>query len=242
MGDRFKSYEAVWRQQLPANSYVIVRVDGNAFHSYLRGAEKPYDLNFMHDMDQVAADLCRRMQCTVFAYQQSDEISFLLTDFETPGKQMWFGGSATKIISISAAFATSFLGSIRPSTHPIFDSRVFVLPNAIEVANYFVWRQRDAIRNSIAMAAQAKFSPRELHGKNTDQMQEMLFQQHSINWSEYPEGCKRGRITIRKQVQIGVDGIDATRTIWATEPAPHFKSEPDTWLAYNIPAMPNFES
>jgi hypothetical protein len=44
-----------------------------------------------------------------------------------------------------------------------------------------IWRELDATRNSIQMAAQALYSHTQLHQKNTARMQEMLWQK-GINW------------------------------------------------------------
>lgn len=78
-----------------------------------------------------------------------------------------------------------------------FDSRAFVLPPS-EVVNYFIWRQQDATRNSIQMVAQNLFSHKELMNKNTDQLQEMIFQE-GINWNEYPVCYKRGVCCLKKR-------------------------------------------
>ena len=74
-----------------------------------------------------------------------------------------------------------------------FDARVFVIPEIEEVVNYFIWRQKDATRNSISMAAQSLFSYKQLHGKSCNQMQDMMMVDKSINWNSYPIGFKRGR-------------------------------------------------
>lgn len=263
LGDRMKTYEHVWRQFLPANSYTIVRIDGKAFHSYLRDADKPFDPLFMRDMDILMQEMCEHMQGVVFAYAQSDEISFLLTDFETPGKQPWFGGNRDKIVSNAAAHATGmFMHAIRPADgFASFDARAFTLPNAVEVANYFVHRQQDAVRNSISMAAQAYFSHQELQGKNGDQMQEMLFSQHEVNWNDYPAECRRGRVAVRQTrtsrmlshawvrdhrdnpmaVPLEGDYVVQERSFWATEAAPRFEAAPHTWLAGMIPDAPDLK-
>lgn len=247
LGDRMKTYEAVTRAVLPRRTYTIIRVDGRAFHAYLRGATKPYDLDFMGDMNAVAMALCNEISGAVFAYTQSDEISVLITDFATPGTQPWFGGVVHKMVSISAALATAVLNDrvTRPGTLPLFDSRVFTIPDASEVANYFVWRQRDCVRNSITMAAQAQFSHKRLHGVTTKQMQELLFTECGINWNDYAAGCKRGRVVIKdeglrpvtfthKKTQE-VTTTTAHRTWWETLPAPHFTTDPASFLVQEIP-------
>ena len=81
-----------------------------------------------------------------------------------------------------------------------FDSRAFVIP-ADEVVNYFIWRQQDAIRNSIQMVAQSLYSHRELQGKKGSELQEMIFQK-GINWNDYPVECKRGACVVRTVEEV----------------------------------------
>lgn len=248
LGNRMKTYEAVTRHVLPPRTHAVLRVDGRSFHSYLRGCERPFDEAFMADMDAVAEALCHEIAGAQFAYTQSDEISVLITDFARTGTQPWFGGVVAKQLSISASVATAALNERRPGARALFDSRVFTISDPVEVANYFIWRQRDAVRNSISMAAQAKFSPRQLHGVNTGRMQELLWSEHGINWNDYPDGCKRGRVTVRKvgpretaytDKRTGtLKTIAAMRSWWETGGAEHFTAEPGGWLAGIIPALP----
>lgn len=232
LGDRMKSYEAVTRTVLLPHSYTVLRVDGRAFHSYLRSAAKPFDFDFMADMGDVAGVLCREVCGAVFAYGQSDEISVLLSDVE-PQSQPWFGGVVQKMASVAAGIATATLITRRGNKGlPHFDARVFTLPSVTEVANYFVWRQRDAVRNSVSMAAQAKFSPRQLHGVNSDQMQDMLWREHAVNWNDYPDEAKRGWVVTRSVREEPVTFTDkrtgedtstlAERMFWEVTAAPHF--------------------
>lgn len=62
----------------------------------------------------------------------------------------------------------------------MFDARCFNLPKE-EVINYFYYRQQDAIRNSINMCGQALFSHKELQGKNTKEVKEMIAAK-GFNW------------------------------------------------------------
>lgn len=247
LGDRMKRYEAAHRHTLPRRTYTILRVDGRAFHSYLRGAQKPFDEAFMADMDAVAEALCAEITGSVFAYTQSDEISLLVTDFASEQTEPWFGGVVAKQLSVSAALATAVLNERRPG-RALFDSRVFTLSDPVEVANYFLWRQRDCVRNSISMAAQAHFSHKRLHGVSSGGMQELLFAEAGVNWNDYPDGCKRGRIAVRQTGERPVEYVDrrsgetvsttAVRSWWETSAAPHFTTEPGSWLAQVIPALP----
>jgi tRNA(His) guanylyltransferase len=249
LGDRMKGYESVTRDVLPRRTYTIIRVDGRSFHNYLHDAEKPYDFNFMDEMNEVAIALCQEISGAQFAYVQSDEISVLVTDFATSNTQPWFGGVVQKMASISAARASVVLSSIRTHRPPaLFDSRVFTVPDPSEVAAYFIWRQRDCVKNSIAMAAQANFSHRELHGINTNQMQEMLWTGKGINWNNYPARAKRGGIAVKTGGEKPVTFFDgrtqkkvtqtAYRTWWEAQEAPRFSFDLRSPLRDMIPEYP----
>jgi tRNA(His) guanylyltransferase len=249
IGDRMKRHETVYRQLLPRRTYSVLRVDGRSFHSYLRGCERPFDEAFMADMDAVAEALCAEIPGAALAYTQSDEVSVLFTDFGSTGTEPWFGGVLAKQLTIASSLATAVLNERRPGKRALFDARVFTLSDPVEVANYFVWRQRDAVRNSISMAAQARFSHRQLHRVNSGQMQELLWSRFGVNWNEYPDGCKRGRTTVRQVGEREVSYTDkrsqeqvtatAVRSWWETSGAPYFTAEPDGWLASVVPALPS---
>lgn len=252
LGDRMKAHEVVTRAVLPRRTYALVRVDGRSFHNFLRHADKPFDGAVMLAMDAVAETLCAEMSGAVFAYTQSDECSVLLTDFDSHGTQPWFGGVVQKIASIAASAATVAFN--RAYAHhdgalATFDARVFTIPDPVEVANYLLWRQRDCVRNSISMAAQAHFPHNELQGKSSGEMQEMLWSVHGINWSHYPDGAKRGRVCVRYSEEQDITYVDkrtqqevttsALRSRWVSEAASHFTAEPGGWLAATIPPMPS---
>lgn len=258
LGDRMKQYEAVTKDFLPRRTYTIIRVDGKAFHTYLRKADKPFDTDVMELMDATAAALCGGISGTAFAYTQSDEISLLLTDFASVHTEPWFGGNVQKMTSVTASMATMHFNDkaiacqmtrgVKFGSHAMFDARVFTIPDPVEVANYFLWRQRDAVRNSVSMAAQANFSHKELQGLNSDKMQDRLFREKGINWSEYPARAKRGGICVKVITEEEItflnkgtmeqETITPVRSRWEAKGAPHFTAHPAEFLADAIPRMP----
>lgn len=260
LGDRMKGYEAATRTVLPRRTYTIARVDGRAFHSFLRQAEKPFDREFMAVMDRTAAGLCQEISGAVFAFTQSDEISVLAADFGSVHAEPWFGGTVQKMASVAASVATAEFNyravyasaALRlkvPHERAVFDARVFTVPDPVEVANYFVWRQRDCVRNSVAMAAQAHFSHKRLHGLNGGEMQELLRSEQGVNWNDYPDGAKRGRVCIRVTAEEPVTctdkrsgqemTVDAVRSKWVAQAAPNFLAVPGSFLAEVIPPLPS---
>lgn len=117
-----------------------------------------------------------------------------------------------------------------------FDSRVFTIPKD-EVNNYFIARQRDAVKNSIAMLAQSLYSHKELHGKDGNQMQELCFQK-GYNWNDLHYSKKRGSLII-KQTYLnteekgfihedfisGFTVIEGTRNKWEVIETPTFSQD-----------------
>lgn len=195
LGDRMKGYEDHYRHTVMPRMPVIIRVDGKAFHSLTRGCAKPFDENLASCMNRTAESLVAEVQNARMAFVQSDEISVLLVDYNKYDSQQWFAGNLQKIVSISASIAsTTFTRAY--GELGLFDSRVITLPEH-EVVNYFIWRQQDATRNSISMAAQALYSSKQLHGKNSAIMQDMIFQK-GVNWNDYPAGFKRGRVVTKE--------------------------------------------
>lgn len=238
LGERMKRYEHQTRTTLPRRTYTLMRLDGRAFHSYTRDLERPFDHGLVLAMNDTAVALCREIHGTVFAYVQSDEISLLLTDFENHGTEPWMGGVLQKMTSLSASIATAeFNARHHDRTQRLahFDSRVWPITDPNEVMNYFIWRQRDCVKNSITMAAQAVLSHKELDGLNANQRQELLWSKAGINWNNYPDRYKRGGL-VRQEEYPGPE--DSVRHRWVAEPAPHLNADPAGWLVKNIPHMP----
>ncbi len=241
-----KGYELETRTTLPERSYTLVRVDVRAGHSYLRRADKPFDRSFSSDMQETARFLCEEISGAVLAYTQSDEISILMQDFASANAQPWFGGGVQKIVSTSAALATAKLNELRPGKLATFDSRVFTLPTSVEVANYFLWRQKDATRNSVSMAAQSLFSHKELQNKSRTDMREMM-EIHGVFWEDFPEHLKYGAVVVKEQRLRPVSYLDrrtgevvmdqVLRNVWNVKPAPPF-SATEGFLLDTIPEKP----
>ena len=214
LGDRMKrDYESRTRMLLPRRTYTLIRCDGEAFHTYTRGCARPYDLELMADMDSTAVRLCREISGARVAYVQSDEISLLLTDFDSPQMEAWLDGNAQKMASVSASIATAAFNQARQARAEsaewaLFDSRVWTIPDRTEVANYFIWRQQDASRNSVSMTARACFPQERLDRLTADQMQELLWREQGINWNDLPAGFKRGRAVIPVAETRDVEYID----------------------------------
>jgi tRNA(His) 5'-end guanylyltransferase len=150
----------------------------------------------------------------IVGYTQSDEISLILYT-ENPATQLFFDGRIQKLTSVVTSMATAFFNRELPKALPekadkfaYFDCRVWNVPSTVEAVNTLVWRELDATKNAISMAAQHYFSHKELQNKNGKEMQEMLFQK-GVNFNDYPSFFKRGSYIrrVHKAVKFTFDEI-----------------------------------
>lgn len=246
LGDRMKEfYEDRTRIKLPRRTYTIIRIDGKAFHTYTKGLKRPFDDGLIEDMNSTTAYLCKNIQGAKFGYVQSDEISLVLTDFDDLGTHAWFDNNLQKMVSVAASMATAKFNQLRMARSTwegsdvagsldqddienfklaMFDARAFQIPFIDEVENYFIWRQQDAVRNSISSVAQSLYSPRELNGVKTDQMQELIFQK-GINWNDYDFRLKRGAVIGKVPVELQSGDVTYTRNKWKVLDTPTFTQD-----------------
>ena len=154
-------------------------------------------------MHHAALKTCEDISGAKFGYVQSDECSILMHDRDAIETEPWFDNKLQKIVSVAASIYTAHFNSVMfeqvVGVLAYFDARAFILPPE-EVVNYFIWRQQDATRNSISGLAHSKYGPRQLHAKNSNEMQDMLMLEHGINWNDLLTHLKRGASLFRKEV------------------------------------------
>jgi tRNA(His) 5'-end guanylyltransferase len=192
-----KAYEQAYSSRAMPLLPTCARLDGRAFHALTREMEHPFDANFMDLMRDVAEFLLYKTNARI-SYTQSDEITLIFYE-DKPGSQIFFDGKIQKLVSILASMATGrFVTQMKYHSlytfdhyEPTFDCRVWQVPNLMEATNVLLWREQDATRNSMQMLARAHYSHKELMGKNTKDMHEML---HAVgvNWNDLPDETKRG--------------------------------------------------
>lgn len=205
LSSRMKWYEHRYAQQVMPMLPVLARVDGRSFSQFTRGLDRPYDNRMSRLMIEVTKALVDETNARC-GYTQSDEIS-LVWLAENPDAEIFFGGKLAKMISVVGSLATAHFNRLLPDflpekSHklPIFDNRVWEVPVLYEAANYFVWREQDATRNSVSMATRAFYSHKECHGKSSSEMQDMLHEK-GVNWNDYPRHFKRGTYVRKRTIE-----------------------------------------
>lgn len=245
LGDRQKAYEAVNDRILVPKMPFIIRVDGKAFHTYTRGFVKPFDNIMGKTMIEVTNKLCEEIPGAVLGYTQSDEITIVCKYTDRIKSQAWFNGRVRKIETIAASKATKWFNKIfSEKVHDYiekfegteeykntlrifynkkiglaeFDARVFNIPEW-DCINNIIWRQQDAIHNSIEAVGHANFSTKELHKVNCDGIKEMLLKQKNIDWeSDFTPYQKYGAFCYKMQETKTINGKTVERTLWYCNP------------------------
>lgn len=233
LGDRMKSnYENRSKTYLTRRSVSIIRCDGKSFHSFTRHFKKPYDECFHEAMNETMMYMCKNIMGCKLGYTQSDEITLVLTDYDTLTTEAWFDYGVQKMCSVAASMATMAFNKAFEKATRDFRRRVnnaftctdeeaklcAAYEKAIdtgamfdarvfslpdeEAVNCLIWRQQDATRNAIQMLGQTHFSSKELHKKSQSDIQDMLMLQKGINFNDMPTEFKRGICCIRAHVPV----------------------------------------
>ena len=118
---------------------------------------------------------------------------------------------------------------------PTFDCRVTQFPTKEECVNMLVWRVRDAVKNSVSMAASTVANDSVLKGANTAQRMDLLHVA-GINWNDYPQFFKEGSFVKRIRVTRMLSTEELARI-----PERHRPTGPVTRSHVVELAMPPFE-
>lgn len=171
---------------------LMARLDGRAFHTLTRKFDRPFDAGMSFSMIETAKALVEEFD-PCCAYTQSDEITLAWLEPNL------FDGRFQKMTSVLAGYASAIFHNLiqaakasnAPKQVACFDCRVWQVPTVQDVIDVFVWREDDATKNSLSMAAQSVYSHKQLMGVNSAQKHDMLHAK-GINWDKYPVHFKRG--------------------------------------------------
>lgn len=132
LGKRMKEYEERNRMYLQRRIPVLIRVDMRAGHTFLRGFTTPFDDIFMKSMQETAKYLCENIQNCKLSYQQSDEITLLLVDYDKLNTDCFFDYRVDKLCSIVASMATMAFNNIFSKYVKGFDLALAYNDNGID--------------------------------------------------------------------------------------------------------------
>ena len=266
--DKCLYYRGLTDYKLLPNSYVLVMVDGKSFSHLVKNKfQKPFDDEFIRMMNETAEYVCKNVQGCKFAYVQSDEISFVLTDFDTPTTDAFFSNRLSKMQSIIASLATAkfnqlmmcyqlnkhtydedeigLFGSndclrlIENSQLYQFDCKCWNVPTYNDVFAWLLYRQNDCLKNSKQQTAQTYLPHEKLLGMNTDEQIALLKETKGIDWTLFPNDRKYGRFIWKEEVQlVSDDGYQYTRHMWKTHAAYPLNDEHNREIFHSMKIIP----
>lgn len=194
---------------------LMCRIDGRAFSSFTNGLQKPFDERFVRLMVATTRHLVLESEA-LLGYCQSDEITLYwhLDKRNYSNREFLFRGKYQKLTSILASTASSFFAANLPrylpekeSQYPVFDCRVWNVPNLEYVYKNFLWRLNDATKNSVSMYAQSLFSHKDLQGVTCEEMKTLL-KQIGKPWEELPRAFTHGTYIRRQRVLVNPESMD----------------------------------
>lgn len=227
--DACKAAEAVEaaRRATPGRP-ILARLDGRSFHQFTRGLTRPFDPGLSALLIDVATYLVEETHAVV-GYAQSDEIT-LAWDFAADAStEILFGGRFQKLASVLAGMASARF-CLRLPAHmpaevgrlartPHFDCRIWQVANRTAAADVFRWREADATKNSVTMAALAEFSHADILNKSSREKRAMLASRGVI-WSEFPRHFRCGTYLRRRAREVPLDEATRAKIPIAHRPPP----------------------
>lgn len=231
LGDKLKVQEQVEAGR-KANPYLplVARIDGKCFSKLTKGLRRPFDENFSSLMVDTTKHLVKKSEA-LLGYCQSDEITlyWYLDKDNYSNREFWFNGKYQKLTSVLAATASSFFAANledylpdKAGEYPVFDARVWNVPDLEHVYLNFLWRLQDATKNSVSMLAHHHFSHKSLQGATCNEMK-LRLASIGENWENYPRRFTHGTYIKRQQLLVS-PGSEALEKI----PAQYRPTEPVT--------------
>lgn len=210
LGDLLKEQERLEAGR-KADPYLplMARIDGKCFSKFTKGLERPFDPRFVDLMVATTKHLVEESEA-LLGYCQSDEITLYWNNnkSEHSNREYWFGGKFQKLTSVLAGTASSFFSANVPEfipekvgKYPVFDARVWNVPDMEHVYKNFLWRWKDAQKNSVSMYARHFFSHKSLQGKTSTEMRELL-RTLDKPWEDLPVFFREGTYVRRESILV----------------------------------------
>ncbi|KAL1801601.1 hypothetical protein ACET3X_001943 [Alternaria dauci] len=216
LASRMKSYESHFDHTLPLNKPIILRLDGHGFSRFTSHFARPFDERINTAMISTCADLLHFFARATVAYTQSDEITLVFPE----GVQS-FNERVQKLCSLSASYCSvrfnkHLTEALKKMPEPgvkgdvdevlgtaHFDARLFPVPSVEEALNNLIWRCRnDAVRNSVSAFARTMYSTKEMNGKKTQELVDMMLAEKGVRFEEaVPRWAIEGCLMKREQYE-----------------------------------------
>lgn len=233
LGDEVKALEAAFERRVAEpGQFLMARADGRAFHTFTKGMRKPFDPAMSNAMQYTARNLAHMFNARL-AYTQSDEITLCFYyPADGTGTDYPYGGRLQKLCSLIAAqasvlFYARVVAEVESGSWPesklndlpVFDCRVFRALTYETVLNSFIWREKDARKNAVSMAASAHYTEKQLNGVSTGDRLKLL-REAGVTFNDYPQHFRAGMYFYRRERTVPLDAATLAKI-------PEGKAPPD---------------
>eukprot|EP00727_Mastigamoeba_balamuthi_P014376 m51a1_g9563 putative probable trna guanylyltransferase (251) ;mRNA; f:907307-908330 len=217
-----KQFEQQTDTLLLPNCFLVVRVDGRAFHRFAAAHKyrRPNDERGIGLMNRCAERVMREFPDIFVAYGESDEYSFVFRRNTTLYSRRQFKYLSYVVSLFSSSFVyhwKEFFGDEELQYAPCFDARVVCYPTLRNMRDYLSWRQADTHINNLyntcfwALVQQDNKTPTEaeqiLRVTDSGAKNEMLFTQFKTNYNELPAVYRKGSVLVWERTEEGASVV-----------------------------------
>lgn len=226
--DRVDAYSEVSSFKLIGKLPIVTIVNGRSFAKLSTLLEKPFSNSLAQCLYSALVGLVQEIEGAVFGYTFNDELVVISRNDQTMETQPWYDNEIQKIASVTSSIATlqfnnyaatldlNFMGD------PIFYSQVFAVPNVTEAINVLVAKQQQAFQTAAQFACfyelLKKYDKNDikemLAGTTIDDKINLLQQECSIDFNEYPIAFRRGVACYRAPKVVVFEGKEAIKNKW----------------------------
>jgi tRNA(His) guanylyltransferase len=221
LAGRMKQYESSFEYYLPTDKPVILRLDGSSFSKFTSHFCRPFDQRIHDAMVAACIDLLKFFPQATVAYTQSDEMTLIFPNgvqtFNERVQKLASSGASYCAVRFNAHLAAFLEANPEPKVKDtayqklgtaFFDARFFAVPTVEEALNCILWRCRnDAVRNSVGAFARTMYTTKEMHGKRTNDLLNMMKEEKGVNFEDaVPKWAIEGCLIKREQYQH--EGVD----------------------------------
>ena len=226
---------------------VIIRIDGNNFSKWTKGLKKPFEEPLTDLMIDVTKYLVETTNA-IIGYTQSDEITLVLYSPDRE-KSIYNEGKKQKILSKLTGLVVSYFNDTRPEYLPDhnklanFDCRIYQTPTLLDACAQLLWRENDAIKNSISMLAQDKYSHKSLQNLNGHQMKDRLLKD-GIDWNELETKFRKGTYIkrVRMEIPFSAEELDKLPMKHKARQNPNLLVERNVYLSPEYPNLTDIDN
>ncbi len=227
--DRIDSYQEASDYKLINRLPIVININGRSFSKLTSLLDKPYCPKFAECILSTMLRVCTEVEGAVFAYQHNDQIVVVARNDQSQETAPWYDNKVQKIASVTASIATMHFNKCAEAIDlnlmgdPVFISQVFAVPSLGEAVNTMIHKQQQNFHVSIQAACFYELLKKYdkntikdmLSGLSIDEKIDLLRQEASVDFNEYPLVFRRGSACY-KTPKVLEDGTMKNK--WAVNP------------------------